>query len=141
MSAWITPADGVAGGASSETDLEDDVERLWRDPEARSRNRHFERFAEPKSAYARRVVFFLLDLREILRRLPPGSVRIVREEGLGVAGIDVSRGRRGRVRLSYRDTVVGFSRIVFLTERELALLVEDPDVASHLGMAGEEAAP
>lgn len=107
--------------------LEDDVERLWRDPEARSRNRHFERFTEPHHAHARRVVFFLLDLREILRRLPRGTVRIVREQG--------------RVRLSYQDLVVGFSRVVFLTERELALLVEDPDVAAHLEMAGDEAAP
>lgn len=113
-------------------DFEDDVERLWRDPEARSRNRHFDKFESPRDAYARRVVLYLLDLRAVLRRLPPGSVRIVRED---------APGRRGGVRLSYRDAGVGFSRVVFLTERELALLVEDPDVAAHLGIAGEEATP
>jgi hypothetical protein len=122
-------------------DLEDDIETLWRDPAARSRNRHFDRFTAPRDAYARRVVFFLLDLREILRRLPPGSVSIVRGAGARELGREGILERRGRVQLSYRDAVVGFSRIVFLTERELALLVEDPDVAAHLGMTGEQAAP
>jgi hypothetical protein len=121
--------------------LEDDIESLWRDPAARSRNRHFDRFTEPRGAYARRVVFFLLDLREILRRLPPGTVRIVREAGPRDVGREGLLECRGRVQLSYRDAVVGFSRIVFLTERELALLVEDPDVAAHVEMTGEEAAP
>lgn len=122
-------------------DLEDDVETLWRDPEARSRNRHFERFTAPRDAYARRVVFFLLDLREILRRLTPGSVSIVREQEPRGSGPARMVEHRGRVRLSYRDAVVGFSRIVFLTERELALLVEDPEVAAHLELSGEQAAP
>lgn len=102
------------------------IETLYRDPEARSRNRHFERFRNPEDAYARRVALYLLDLRAALRRLPPGVVRVVPE-------------KNGRTRVQYSDAVLGFSRIVFLTDRELALLAEDAVVAAHFGVEIEEA--
>lgn len=109
--------------------FEASVETLWRDPEARSRNRNFERFsASEHDAQARRVVLFLLDLCRVLRRLPEGAVRVVHEGG-------------GRVRLSFRDPRMGLSRVVFLTEREMSLLAEDPKVAARLGAVGEEAVP
>ena len=114
-------------------DLETAIETLFRDPEARSRNRHFEQFRNPRDAYARRVALFLLDLRATLRRLPIGAVLILHEPTVRVG--------RGRVRLSYTDPGVGISRVVFLTEQELRLLAEDPCVAEHLCLSAEEAAP
>ena len=106
--------------------LDASIETLYRDPEARSRNRHFDRFRDPRDAYARRVALFLLDLRATLRRLPPEAVRVVPEPS-------------GRVRVQYRDAVLGFSRIVFLTHRELGLLGEDAVVAERLGLGAMEA--
>ena len=117
------------GPRAPSLELAASVETLWRDPEARSRNRHFDHFADPRHAHARRIVMFLLDLRVVLRRLSAGAVRIVREE------------TGGRVRVSYRDRAARFSRVVFLADWEMRLLAEDPGIAHHLGGTGEEAAP
>ena len=106
-------------------DALDALAELVRDPRARSRNRHFERFREPASAHLRRLATFLVALRTEVLRLPDD----------GGASVEVTRGRfpRGTVRVRYRNPVLGVTRTAFLTEGEWALLLEDPSVARRLG--------
>jgi hypothetical protein len=80
------------------------------------RNRHFEAHATPTGAAARRLHRFLRAVERDLRKAD--SVRVRRKEG----GVVVQMAF-GAVRLS---------RAVRLSDEELALLVEDPEIAARL---------
>jgi hypothetical protein len=80
------------------------------------RNRHFEAHATPTGAEARRLHRFLRAIERDLRTAD--SVRVVPRDGGATVTMTF-----GAVRLS---------RVVALSPEELALLVEDPEIAARL---------
>jgi hypothetical protein len=84
------------------------------------RNRHFEEHEQPVAQEARRLHRFLRAIESDLRE---------------ATSVEVAPGGAGGVVVTMRFPAVRLSRVVALTREEIALLVEDPQLATVLQLA------
>ncbi len=94
-----------------------------------SRNRNFDLFDRPSARRALRLHLLLQELeRSLLQRRQGHSVKLrPRRNGCN--------GEERRYVLEIEDEELRLRRQVFLSERELALLLEQPDIARLLGVS------
>ena len=94
-----------------------------------SRNRNFDLFDRPSARRALRLHLLLQQLeRSLLQRRHGRSVKLLGRNGCN--------GEERRYVLEIEDEELRLRRQVFLSERELALLLEQPDIARLLGVSG-----